>query len=194
MHDVAVTYVNDQNANLRSPAESPRRTAPPGDMWKCHINSSEHYRDIPLCQPWRQKTWSSQEESDLEDSLTHTSWTLLLIYIPLLTNKTPTKTPRWRSLPDLVYVVTRLFFDMKEITGLEHQLWVCSKNIDTMFACILTAAHTCYIFLCATVAGLNLYVVCVLPGLVELREQNCAAPQAADVFLSPSGHMSNYML
>lgn len=117
MHDVAVTYVNDQNANLGIPAESPRRTASPGDMWKCHINSSEHYRDIPLCQPWRQKTWSSPEESDLEDSLAHTSWTLLLIYIPLLTNKT--KTPqthrgscqRWSSMPkpDLFYVNLIIF-------------------------------------------------------------------------------------
>lgn len=65
----------------------PQRTPSPGDMWKCHINSSEHYGDIPLRWPWRQKMLNSPEESDLEDSLAHTSWTLLLIYITLLTKK-----------------------------------------------------------------------------------------------------------
>lgn len=59
----------------------------PSDMWKCHINSSQHYGDIPLRRPWRQKMLNSPEESDLEDSLTHTSWTLLLIYITVLTKK-----------------------------------------------------------------------------------------------------------
>lgn len=57
----------------------------PCDMWKCHINSSEHYGDIPLRQPWRQKMLLSPEENDLEDWLTHASWTLVLIYITVLT-------------------------------------------------------------------------------------------------------------
>lgn len=57
------------------------------DMWKCHINSPQHYGDIPLRRPWRQKMLNSPEESDLEDSLAHTSWTLLLIYITVLTKK-----------------------------------------------------------------------------------------------------------
>lgn len=60
---------------------------PPGDMWKCHINSSQHYGHIPLHRPWRQKMLNSPEESDLEDSLAHASWTLLLIYITVLTKK-----------------------------------------------------------------------------------------------------------
>lgn len=47
----------------------------PSDMWKCHINSLEHYGDIPLRRPQRQKMLISPEESDLEDSLTHASWT-----------------------------------------------------------------------------------------------------------------------
>lgn len=60
---------------------------PPGDMWKCHINSSQHYGHIPLHRPWIQKMLNSPEESDLEDSLAHPSWTLLLIYITVLIKK-----------------------------------------------------------------------------------------------------------
>lgn len=56
---------------------------PPGDMWKCHINSSQHYGQILLHRPML----NSPEESDLEDSRAHPSWTLLLIYITVLTKK-----------------------------------------------------------------------------------------------------------
>lgn len=75
-----------RGVQLRAPENSA------GDMWKCHINSSQHYGDIPLRQPWRQKMLNSPEDGDLKDSLAHASWTSLLIYITV-----PTKTQTFVS-------------------------------------------------------------------------------------------------
>lgn len=60
------------------------------DMWKCHRAAFIHanIRDTFLSvAPRRQRTLNSPEESDLEDRLTHTSWTLLLIYITFVIRK-----------------------------------------------------------------------------------------------------------
>lgn len=63
------------------------------DMWKCHRGATAfihvNMRDTFLSVgPRRQEAVNSPEESDLEDRLTHTSWTLLLIYITLVIKKT----------------------------------------------------------------------------------------------------------
>lgn len=62
------------------------------DMWKCHraatafihVNIADTFLSVS---PRGQEAVNSPEESDLEDRLTHTSWTLFLICITLAIKK-----------------------------------------------------------------------------------------------------------
>lgn len=75
------------------------------DMWKCHraatafihVNITDTFLSVG---PRRQEAVNSPEESDLEDRLTHTSWTLLLICIPLVIKKKK-KERKWLLFPGL---------------------------------------------------------------------------------------------